>query len=29
MTTPAEAANLILKWAENRTEPFMTSDAHK
>ena len=29
MTTPEEAANLILKWAENRTEPFMTSDAHK
>lgn len=29
MTTPAEAAELILKWAENRTEPFMTSDAHR
>lgn len=27
--TPTEAAELILKWAGNRTEPFMTSDAHR
>ena len=27
--TPSEAAELILKWAGSRTEPFMTSDAHR